>query len=101
MNLLPLALVAVLLAGTSLSGGCYTQSFDVGGGADTGETQEFTQWFALWGLVPITNIDGQVESYTAGDDSYTVTTQFTPLDVLIGISTNVVTIGPKTVTVQK
>lgn len=96
-----LALVAVLLVGTGLSGGCYTQKFDVGGGADSGESQEFSQWFALWGLVPITDIEGEVQGYTGGDENYTVTTQFTPLDVVINFFANVVTIGRKTVTVQQ
>lgn len=101
MRLSSLSLVVVLLVGTGLAGGCYTQSYDVGTGADSGESQEFRQWFALWGLVPITEVEGSVESYAAGDENYTVTTGFTPIDVLIGIFTNVVTIGPKTVTVEK
>ena len=90
-----------LAAALCLTTGCYTQRFDVGTGGGGGETREFTQWYALWGLVPITQIEGQVEDFTADSQNYTVTTQFTPLDVLIGIFTNIVTIGPKTVTVAK
>ena len=95
------AAALALVAAMCLSTGCYTQKFDVGTGGGTGEQQAFQQWFALWGLVPITQIEDDVESFTADTANYTVTTQFTPLDILIGIFTNIVTIGPKTVTVQK
>ena len=96
-----LSLVAAVLVATGMSTGCYTQKFDVGTGTDTGESAEFQQWFVLWGLVPITEIDSQVEGYVGDDENYTITTQFTPLDVIIGFFTNIVTIGPKTVTVTK
>ena len=90
-----------LAAALCLTAGCYTQRFDVGTGGGGGETRQFTQWFALWGLVPITQVEQDVNEYTADTANYTVTTQFTPLDILIGFFTNVVTIGPKTVTVEK
>lgn len=101
-RLAALSVVAAMVLSTSaLSAGCYTQRFDVGAGAAGGETRQFTQWFALWGLVPITQVEDDVESFTAGATDYTVTTQFTPLDILIGFFTNIVTIGPKTVTVER
>ena len=95
-------LVAAMLMVTAASNiGCYTQKFDVGTGGTGGQRQQFTQWFILWGLVPLTNVEDDVEAATAGSPNYTVITQFTALDVLIGIFTNIVTIGPKTVTVEK
>ncbi len=101
-KLTALALVAVMVTVTAGANiGCYTQKFDVGTGGTTGESREFQQWFALWGLVPITQIEDDVENYTADSSNYTVTTQFTVLDVIIGIFTGIVTIQPKTVTVDK
>ncbi len=94
-----MAAVLFVTAGSNI--GCYTQRFDVGAGADEAAQREFRQWFILWGLVPLTEIESEVEAYAAGDQNYTVVTQFTVLDVIIGIFTNVVTIGPKTVLVQK
>ena len=94
-------LTAAVLLSTAAMTGCYTQKFDVGTGGTTAQTQEFPQWFILYGLIPLTQIDGKVESYTAGEDNYTVTTQFTPKDVIINFFTGIVTIGHKTVTVEK
>ena len=94
-------LTAAVLLSTAALTGCYTQKFDVGTGGTTAQKQEFPQWFILYGLIPLTKIDGQVESYTAGEDNYTVTTQFTPIDCIINFFTGIVTIGHKTVTVEK
>jgi len=101
-KLTALALVAVMaLVTAGANVGCYTQKFDVGTGAAGGESREFQQWFALWGLVPITQVEDDVEAFYADASNYTVTTQFTPIDILIGIFTGIVTIQPKTVTVEK
>lgn len=98
-SLFMVAIMAFVTVG--LNTGCYTQEFQVGSGGTTGESQEFRQWFALWGLLPITDVQDDVESYYAGASDFTVTTQFTPLDILIGIFTGIVTIQPKTVTVTR
>lgn len=102
MKATSLCLVAVMAIVTAgFNAGCYTQKFDVGGGGTGAESKEFRQWFALWGLLPITEIHGDVDAYTAGATDYTITTEFTPLDILIGIFTGIVTIQPKTVTIDR
>lgn len=98
-SLFLVAVMALVTAGVNT--GCYVQKHDVGAGASGAESREFRQWFALWGLVPITDVEDDVEAYYADSTDYTVETGFTPIDVLIGIFTGVVTIAPKTVTVSK
>ena len=90
----------VLAAGMAMTNaGCFKQSVDVGAGGTTGEQTEFNQWFVLWGLVPITEIDP--ESVTGGASDYTITSVFTPLDCVINIFTSFVTIYRKSIVVEQ
>jgi hypothetical protein len=98
MKATSLFLVALIVVTTA---GCYTQTQNVGAGGSSGQGKEFRQWFALWGLVPITDVQPDVEAEIAGATDFTIETSHTPLDVLIGIFTGIVTIGPRTVTVTK
>lgn len=97
-KLVVLSLVAVLALANV---GCFVQKHDVGQGATGGEEREFNQWFILWGLVPITQIEDDVESAYAGATDYTVTSQFTPLDCVINFFTSFVTIYRKSITVER
>lgn len=98
MKATSLFLVALMVMTTA---GCYSQRVDVGAGGSSTEAKEFRQWFALWGLVPITDVEADVEAEIAGATDFTVETEHTPIDVLIGIFTGIVTIGPRTVRVTK
>jgi hypothetical protein len=101
-RMLATALVVSLMTVTvTSSSGCFRQQFDVGTGATMGESREFRQWFALWGLVPITEVQDRAEAYAGGAENYTVRTEFTPLDFLISIVTGIVTIYPKTTVVER
>jgi hypothetical protein len=93
--------VAMLFISTAGSSGCFRQRFDVGGGATGGESREFRQWYAFWGLLPITDVQDRAERHAEGAANYTVTSEFTPLDFLIGIFTGIVTIYPKTMRVER
>ena len=79
--------------------GCFTINHKVGNGAQGAAKVEQRQWYVLWGLVPITEVDSQ--AMAAGAKDYTITTSFTPLDIIIGIFTGIVTVQPRTVTVTK
>ncbi len=81
--------------------GCFVQRHDVGAGATGGERQEFNQWFVLWGLVPITQIEDDHEAAAAGATDYTVVSEFTPLDCVINFFTSFVTVYRKTITIEK
>lgn len=82
-----------------LYSGCFTNIHTVGdGGSGTNEVQK-RQWYILWGLVPLNVLE---TSEMAGDaENYTIKTEHTFLDGVIGIVTGLVTVYPKTVTVKK
>jgi hypothetical protein len=79
--------------------GCYTIEHQVGKGAQTGVSVEKKQWFILWGLVPLNNVD--THALSGGATDYSIKTQQSFVDVVIGIFTGYVTIYPRTVTVTK
>ncbi len=94
-KLIALLLIVSILALT----GCYTNTHVVGNGAKGKEVITKQQWFALWGLVPISEVDSK--DMADGAKDYEVTTQFTPTDIIIGFFTSWVTIMPMTVQVEK
>ncbi len=79
--------------------GCATHLHIVGDGAQTGQKLEARQWYALWGLVPISTVDTNMMS--GGAQDYTIKTQQSFLDIVINIFTGLVTIYSRTVTVTK
>ena len=79
--------------------GCQTHRHVVGDGAQEWRARSERQWYAVWGLIPLNDVDTQE---LAGDvEDYEVKTETTFLDVLISIVTNVVTVNSRTVTVTK
>jgi hypothetical protein len=93
-------IVAMCLAVIALPlTGCMYLKHNVGSGAAGGTQVSERQWYALWGLVPL----GQVDSakMAAGATNYTVESQHTIIDILINIVTQYVTINSQTVTVTK
>ena len=79
--------------------GCYTMKHQVGNGAQTGVSMEKKQWYILWGLVPLNNVDSK--AMAAGATDYTIKTEQNFVDVVIGLVTGMATIYPRTVTVTK
>jgi predicted small secreted protein len=92
------AILVVLIAMISLTG-CYTMKHTVGAGAKGSQTESAKQWFALWGLVALNNPDTKEMAHGATD--YTIMTQQSFLDGLIGMFTMAVTIQPRTVEVTR
>ncbi len=93
-----LMLAAALVMTSSLSG-CFTQTHTVGSGAAGANATEKRQWFILFGLVPLNEVDSK--TMAGGSANYTIKTQHGVLDVVIGFFTSIVTVYPKTVTVTK
>ncbi len=93
-----IAVALVLTLGVS-SSSCYTMTHQVGTGASAGQTVEKRQWYALWGLLPV----GEVDSHemAGGAANYTVKTEQNVVDVIIGFFTSWVSFVPFTVEVQK
>lgn len=92
------SILSVLIIGIMLAG-CGTHYHTVGSGASGNSTEEARQWYVLFGLVPINEVDSKQMAGNASD--YTIKTQQSFLDVVINIFTGVVTIHSRTVTVTK
>jgi hypothetical protein len=92
-------IIALFIICTFLFSGCYTMTHKVGNGAQGNTTTEERAWYILWGLVPINNVDSQAMAGGASD--YTIVTQATVVDVIIGAFTGIVTVAPRTVKVTK
>ena len=94
-------LPALLLAlAVTLPSGCHTIRHDVGGGATQGvQVAQEKQWFALFGLISMNEVDG---GQLAGDRTrYTIQTQRSFTDCMISVLTFLVTVFPKTVTITE
>jgi len=91
--------VVVLLTFVMLMASCAMHTHIIGKGAQGGERLQQRQWYVLWGLVPINNIDSKVMA--AGASDYTIKTQQSFVDCVINIFTGFVTVSSRTVTVTK
>lgn len=90
------ALALVLLSG------CFTFTHTVGNGpanAKAPVVNEETRWFALFGVVPLSDADSK--SLAGGARDYRVTTKFTVLDCVITCFTSFVTLYRQTIIVEK
>lgn len=91
--------IAIVILCSFLFTGCMTMTHKVGSGAQGNTATEERQWYVLWGLVPINNVDSQAMAGGAAD--YTIVTQATAVDVIIGAFTGIITVQPMTVKVTK
>ncbi len=89
----------ILIATILLLTGCAAHIHKIGAGAQGNDIQEARQWYALWGLVPINDVDSSLMA--EGATNYEITTSTTVLDFVISIFTGIVTINSRTVVVQK
>ncbi|MBN1897354.1 MAG: hypothetical protein JW827_01135 [Spirochaetes bacterium] len=79
--------------------GCMAHQHVVGNGAQGGTEQVTKQWYILFGLVPLNDVDTKAMAGTA--KNYTIETETSFVDFLISIVTGIVTIYPRSVTVKK
>ncbi len=79
--------------------GCTTHVHNVGNGLQTYQASEARQWYILGGLIPLNEIDTNTMAGNATD--YEITTEYSPLDILISIPLSLVTVSSRTVTVKK
>lgn len=96
-----LARMALALVASVPLAACFTFTHTVGRGPQnvTPVVAEQTEWFALWGLVPLDAVDSAQLAGPARD--YRVTTKFTVIDVLISAFSSFVTLYRQTVIVEK
>ncbi len=90
---------ALLLVAMFVASGCAAHTHVIGDGGDGSETVEQRQWYVLWGLVPINDVDSAELADGAAD--YTIETEQSALDVIINIFTSIVSVNSRTVTVTK
>ena len=79
--------------------GCTTHIHTIGNGPQTHQASEARQWYILGGLIPLNEIDTNTMAGNAID--YEITTEFSPIDILISIPASLVTVSSRTVTVTK
>lgn len=79
--------------------GCAAHIHKVGKGPQGYTKIQERQWYVLWGLVPINNVDSAQLAGDAAD--YEVKTEQAALDVIINIFTSYVSVVSRTVTVTK
>ncbi len=97
MKKLKITIIAVLMAFAFAS--CMTLNHTVGDGAKTGVEVSAKQWYVLWGLVPLNDVNSQ--AMAAGASDYTITTQYTFVDAIISSFTSIVTVNVQTVKVAR
>ncbi len=78
---------------------CSAHVHQVGTGPQTGQTIEARQWYILWGLIPLNEINTQ--QMAGGANNYEIATELGVLDVIITMFTSAVTVYSRTVKVTK
>jgi hypothetical protein len=78
---------------------CMSLTHVVGTGASSGVSTEKKQWYALWGLVPINEVNSK--AMAEGASNYTIKSKVKFVDYVISAFTGAVSINVQTVTVQK
>ena len=78
---------------------CMSLTHVVGTGASSDVISEKKQWYALWGLVPINEVNSI--AMAEGASNYTIKSKVKFVDYVISAFTSAVSINVQTVTVQK
>lgn len=78
---------------------CSANIHVIGNGPQTHEVVKARQWYALWGLLPINDVD--TNQMAGGATDYQIKTERSATDIILNIFTGYVTIYSRTVTVTK
>ena len=97
MKNITLIVLTILFAFSMTS--CYTLEHTVGDGAQGSTVEKQKQWYALWGAVPINEVDSK--EMAGGAEDYTIKSQHKFVDQLITFFTAYVSITVQTVEVKK
>lgn len=93
------AVLLLILAFSLVIIGCEAHVHYVGKGAQGGATVKARQWYVLFGLVPINNVD--TRDLAGQAENYTIKTEKSFLDIVINVFTSTVSVYSRTVTVTK
>jgi len=97
MKKMAVLMFVVLIASFAI--GCAAHIHTVGAGPQQSEKEAGRQWYILWGLVPLNDVDSKAMAGGASD--YEIKTEISPIDFLIGIPAGLITVQSRTVTVTK
>jgi len=89
----------VLLISMLLIVGCAVHVHTVGKGPQKFQKQETRQWYILWGLVPLNEVD--TNALAGGAADYEIRTEQCALDIIMNIFTGYITVVSRTVTVTQ
>ena len=89
----------LLIVGILFVIGCASHTHVVGNGAQGTDMIESRQWYVLWGIVPINDVDTQAMAGEATD--YEIMTEVNLLDAIINTVLSEISIHCRTVTVRK
>jgi hypothetical protein len=78
---------------------CYTLEHTVGSGAKGNVTTSKRQWYILWGLVPLNEVNSK--DLAGGAANYNVRSQHTFVDGVISAITGIITVSCQSVMVTK
>lgn len=78
---------------------CSTHVHKVGDGAKGNNIQTARQWYVLFGLVPLNDVN--TNQMAAGANNYEIKTEQNFIDVLINVFTSYVTVSCRTIEVKK
>ncbi len=82
-----------------LGSGCITHSHTVGAGPRGVEVRTHVTWYALYGFIPINDLD--TRGVVGGAEDYRLKTAFEPVDVIANMFTGFLTLIRRTTTVEK
>ena len=91
--------VVFLIIGMLFVIGCAAHVHKVGDGAQGGDMTTARQWYVLWGIVPLNEVD--TNAMAGGATDYEITTVVTPIDLILNTLLSEITVHCRTVTVQK
>jgi len=92
-------LIALLVLIFLLAVGCSTNIHTIGNGPQKNEVTQARQWYILFGLVPLNEVNTQTMAGNA--ENYEIKTEQSFLDGVINAFTGAVTVTSRTVTVTK
>ena len=79
--------------------GCSANIHKIGKGAQGNEVMEARQWYVLFGLMPLNEVD--TNQMAGGATDYEIKTEQSVMDIIINMFTSAVTVYSRTVTVTK
>jgi len=79
--------------------GCSAHIHTIGKGAQGNDEIENRQWYILFGLVPLNEVD--TKEMSGGAENYEIKTEQSALDIVMNIFTGMISVYSRTVTVTK